>query len=166
MRIFSATALAWSISSTRTPRWPAIAAQCKPAAPAPTITASTSRIGAIIGVAAEGSGDALSSYTRMRVRPIVAVRAAPQTGADPREPAMWTVNVILPFGLRFIITPRGLLVAWAVLAVAILLGLYVLLLQQSVQRGEQLRAEQRRLATQPSEKTVPYATFSRATTKP
>jgi|KBSMisStaDraftv2_1062788.scaffolds.fasta_scaffold2059542_2 uncharacterized protein HemX len=79
---------------------------------------------------------------------------------------MWTVNVILPFGLRFIITPRGLLVAWAVLAVAILLGLYVLLLQQSVQRGEQLRAEQRRLATQPSEKTVPYATFSRATTKP
>jgi len=35
-----------------------------------------------------------------------------------------------------------------------------------VQRGEQLRAEQRRLATQPSEKTVPYATFSRATTKP
>ena len=79
---------------------------------------------------------------------------------------MWTVNVILPFGLQFTITPRGLLVAGALLAVALLLGLYVLLLQQSVQRGEQLRADQRRMATQPSEKTVHPASFSRATSRP
>src|SRR5688500_678166 len=58
MRIFSATALAWSINSTRTPRWPAIAAQCRPAAPAPTMTASTSRITGMIGARLRAAGDA------------------------------------------------------------------------------------------------------------
>lgn len=77
---------------------------------------------------------------------------------------MWTVTVILPYGLRFSITPHGLLLTGAWLAVALLLGLYVMLLHHSVERGEQLRAEQRRVATQPVEKTVHYATFSRATT--
>ncbi|HET9208200.1 MAG TPA: hypothetical protein VFO28_18310 [Burkholderiaceae bacterium] len=76
---------------------------------------------------------------------------------------MWTVTVILPYGLRFNLTPHGLLLAGAWLAVALLLGLYVMLLHHSVERGEKLRTEQRRVATQPAEKTVHYATFSRAT---
>ena len=75
---------------------------------------------------------------------------------------MWTVNVILPHGLRFTITPHGLLVASACLAVALLMGAYVMVLSQSVQRGEQLRAEQRRMATQPNEKAVHNASLSRA----
>src|SRR5436190_8522845 len=40
MRIFSAIFSAWSSSRTRTPSWPARAAQNSPAAPAPTTTAS------------------------------------------------------------------------------------------------------------------------------
>ena len=76
---------------------------------------------------------------------------------------MRTVNVILPYGLRFNITPHGLLLMGAWLAVALLLGLYVMLLHHSVERGEKLRTEPRRVATQSSEKTVHYATFSRAT---
>ena len=75
---------------------------------------------------------------------------------------MWTVNVILPHGIRFTITPQGLLVAAACLAVAFLLGAYVMVLNHSVQRGEQLRAEQRRMATQSNEKTVRNASLSRA----
>ena len=77
---------------------------------------------------------------------------------------MWTVTVILPHGLRFDITPQRLLLTGAWLAVALLLGLYVMLLHHSVERGEKLRTEQRRVATQPSEKTAHYATISRATT--
>jgi hypothetical protein len=77
---------------------------------------------------------------------------------------MWTVTVILPYGLRFDITPQRLLLSGALLAVALLLGLYVMLLHHSVERGEKLRTEQRRVATQPAETTVHYATFSRATT--
>ena len=79
---------------------------------------------------------------------------------------MWTVTVILPYGLRFNITPHGLLLTGAWLAVALLLGLYVMLLHHSVERGEKLRTEQRRVATQPAEKTVHYSTVSRATTAP
>jgi hypothetical protein len=77
---------------------------------------------------------------------------------------MWAVTVILPYGLRFNITPHGLLLAGAWLAVALLLGLYVMLLHHSVERGEKLRTEQRRVTTQPAEKTVHDATFSRVTT--
>jgi hypothetical protein len=77
---------------------------------------------------------------------------------------MWTVTVILPYGLRVDITPQRLLLTGALLAVALLLGLYVMLLHHSVERGEKLRTEQRRVATQPSEKTGHYATISRATT--
>ena len=79
---------------------------------------------------------------------------------------MWTVNVILPYGIRFTITPHGMLVASAWLAAALLLGSYIVVLHQSVERGEQLRAEQRRVVTQPSQKTGPIATLSRATTPP
>jgi hypothetical protein len=81
---------------------------------------------------------------------------------------MWTVNVILPRGIRFTITPHGLLMIGAWLAVALLLWLYVSLLNDSVSRGEQLRAEQRRVTTQPTEKAVHTASFSRAlaATKP
>ena len=75
---------------------------------------------------------------------------------------MWTVNVILPHGIRFTITLHGVLVAAACLAVALLLGTYVMVLNHSVQRGEQLRAEQRRMATQTHEKAVRNASLSRA----
>ena len=75
---------------------------------------------------------------------------------------MWTVNVILPHGLRFTITPHGLLVFAACLAVALLFGAYVMVLNHSVQRGDELRAEQRRMATQPHEKAVRKASLSRA----
>jgi uncharacterized membrane protein affecting hemolysin expression len=78
------------------------------------------------------------------------------------RPRIWTVNVILPHGIRFTITPHGLLVAAACLAVALLMGLYVMVLNHSLQRGEQLRAEQRRMATQPTEKAVHDASVSRA----
>ena len=77
---------------------------------------------------------------------------------------MRTVTVVFPRGIRFDITPRRLLLTGAWLAVALLFGLYVMLLHHSVQRGEKLRTEQHRVATQPAEKTVHYATFSRATT--
>jgi len=77
---------------------------------------------------------------------------------------MWTVTVILPYGLRFDITPQRLVLAGASLAVALLFGLYVMLLHHSVERGEKLRTEQRRVATQPAEKAVHYSTVSRATT--
>ncbi|GCB03451.1 hypothetical protein PSUB009319_10820 [Ralstonia sp. SET104] len=43
MRIFSASLVAWSISTTRAPRCPATAAHIIPAAPAP-ITATSHRI--------------------------------------------------------------------------------------------------------------------------
>jgi hypothetical protein len=79
---------------------------------------------------------------------------------------MWTVNVILPHGVRFTITPHGLLLIGAWLAVGLLLWLYVSLLHDSVSRGERLRADQRRVATQPSEKTEHNASFSRALARP
>ncbi|HEY6513277.1 MAG TPA: hypothetical protein VI032_14935 [Burkholderiaceae bacterium] len=78
---------------------------------------------------------------------------------------MWTVNVILPYGIRFTITPHGLLVAGLWLAVALLLGWYVTVLHQAVERGETLRAEQRLAATKPSEKARHTASFSPAATK-
>jgi len=79
---------------------------------------------------------------------------------------MWTVNVILPYGIRFTITPHGLLVASAWLAAALLLGSYVTVLHQAVERGEKLRAEQRHAAAKPSEKTRHTASISPAATKP
>jgi hypothetical protein len=75
---------------------------------------------------------------------------------------MWTVNVILPYGIRFTLTPHGLLVAGALLTVALLLWLYVMLLHHSVERGQSLRDEQRRMAMQSSAKAVHHAPFSRA----
>jgi hypothetical protein len=77
---------------------------------------------------------------------------------------MWSITVVFPYGIRFTCTPRGLWVAGALLAAAVLLGLYVMLLHQSVQRGEQLRTEQRtRVTTLSSEKTAHDVSFSRAT---
>jgi len=43
MRIFSASLAAWSMRTTEQPSWPQIAAQCSPAAPAPTIATSKRR---------------------------------------------------------------------------------------------------------------------------
>jgi hypothetical protein len=77
---------------------------------------------------------------------------------------MWSITVVFPYGLRFTLTPRGLWMAGALLAAAVLLGLYVMLLHQSVQRGEQLRTEQRTRVAPPSgEKMAHPVSFSRAT---
>jgi len=76
---------------------------------------------------------------------------------------MWSITVIFPYGIRITVTPRGLLVAGALLAAAVLLGSYVMLLRHSVQRGEQLRAEQRtRVAAPSSGKKGDDVSFSRA----
>ena len=130
------------------------------------ITASTSRIGAMIGCAANGARDEMPSYRRKGSRPMCAMQATPKLAPTRENFDMWTVNVILPYGIRFIITPHGLLVALVWLAVAFLLLSYVTLLHQSVERGEQLRAEQRRVAMQPGQKTGRNLSFSRATGQP
>jgi len=108
----------------------------------------------------------MPSYKRTGSRPMHTARAAHKLAPTRESFDMWTVNVILPYGIRFIITPHGMLVALLWLAVASLLGSYVTLLHNSVERGEQLRAEQRRVAMQTSEKTWRNLSFSRATTKP
>ena len=78
---------------------------------------------------------------------------------------MWSVTVIFPYGIRFTITPQRLIVAGLLLAVAVLLGFYVMLLRDSVERGQRLRAEQHTRVTAPSNgKTAHYVSFSRATT--
>lgn len=78
---------------------------------------------------------------------------------------MWTVNVIFPHGRRlFAITPRGLLITMAGLALALLLGWYVVVLQDSVQRGQRLRAEQHSAATKAGHKTAQAISLARAPT--
>src|SRR4051794_6232226 len=54
MRIFSATFSEWSRRTTEQPSWPAMAAQCRPAAPAPTMATSNCTRGA--GAASGGRG--------------------------------------------------------------------------------------------------------------
>ena len=70
---------------------------------------------------------------------------------------MSTLIVILPRGIRITITPRrwlaGLL--WALLA--LLIWGFVAVLQQGIERGNQLRAEQMRAATQPPPAKAPRA---------
>lgn len=67
---------------------------------------------------------------------------------------MWSVNVVLPFGIRCRVTSRGLWLALSVLALSLLLWAYVGVLVQGLERGEQMRAEQRRVATQPAQKAT------------
>jgi len=62
---------------------------------------------------------------------------------------MSTLTVILPFGLRFTITPRRWFAAALLAVLAVLLWGFVTVLQQGVERGDRMRAEQLRAATQP-----------------
>ena len=79
---------------------------------------------------------------------------------------MWSVNVLLPYGLRVTITSQA--VYWTVACVALLLLLwaYVEVLHQGLERGDRLRAEQRRVAAQPPHKGVRTATLLPSADKP
>ena len=67
---------------------------------------------------------------------------------------MWSVNVVLPFGIRFRVTSRGLWPVLSGLALLLLLWAYVVVLLQGLERGEQMRAEQRRVANQSPHKAA------------
>ena len=80
---------------------------------------------------------------------------------------MSTLTIILPGDVRITITPQRWLAAalWALLA--LLLWSFVIVLQQGVERGERMRAEQLRAATQPHAKTPPRpATVNTAQVEP
>ncbi len=68
---------------------------------------------------------------------------------------MSTLTIILPGDIRITITPRRWLATalWALLA--LLMWSFVIVLQRGVERGERMRAEQLRAATQPHAKTPP-----------
>jgi len=59
---------------------------------------------------------------------------------------MWSLNVILPRGHRLTITSHGVLLVAMGLAVVMVFGLYVALLQNAVTRGDAMRAQWRRAA--------------------
>ena len=70
---------------------------------------------------------------------------------------MSTLTVILPRGIRFTITPvRWLAVGLCALAMLLMWG-FVAVLQQGVERGERMRAEQLRAATQLPMRAPPRA---------
>ena len=75
---------------------------------------------------------------------------------------MSTLIVILPRGIRITITPRRWFAAvlWAMLA--LLVWGFVAVLEQGLERGNKLRAEQLRAATQPPPHKVPRATPMKA----
>ena len=62
---------------------------------------------------------------------------------------MSTLTVILPFGLRFAITPQRWFAALLCAVLALLMWSFVVVLKQGVERGDRMRAEQLRAATQP-----------------
>jgi len=65
---------------------------------------------------------------------------------------MRSVNVILPFGIRLTLTSRRLWLVLSGVAMLLLLWSYVAVLYSGLERGEQLRAEQRRAATNAAQK--------------
>ncbi|HVO06279.1 MAG TPA: hypothetical protein VMT83_05795 [Burkholderiaceae bacterium] len=67
---------------------------------------------------------------------------------------MRSVNVILPFGIRLTLTSRGLGLLLSGVAILLLLWSYVAVLYSGLERGEQLRAEQRRAATNAAQKSA------------
>lgn len=79
---------------------------------------------------------------------------------------MSSVRVVLPYGLHFTIGGRALLLVLACLATGLLLWAFVVVLQQGLERGERMRAEQRRVATQPAPKPVRTAALEAAAAKP
>ncbi|HTP70691.1 MAG TPA: hypothetical protein VML58_00630 [Burkholderiaceae bacterium] len=80
---------------------------------------------------------------------------------------MWSVSIVLPHAIRITITSRVVSWLFAGAAVLLLLGSFVTVLQQGLERGELMRAEQRRIATQPVQKPpVRTALAQPVTTKP
>jgi hypothetical protein len=62
---------------------------------------------------------------------------------------MSKLTVILPRGIRITITPWRWFVATLCVLLALLMWGFVTVLQQGVERGDRMRAEQLRAATQP-----------------
>jgi hypothetical protein len=62
---------------------------------------------------------------------------------------MSKLTVILPRGIRITITPRRWFAAALCALLMLLLWVFVAVLQQGVERGDRMRAEQLRAATQP-----------------
>lgn len=79
---------------------------------------------------------------------------------------MWSVNVLLPHDIRITVTSQVVFWVLACAALLLLLWAYIEVLHQGLERGEQLRAEQRRVATQPPQKIVRTVALSPPTTKP
>lgn len=78
---------------------------------------------------------------------------------------MSTLTIVLPGDIRITVTPRRWLAAalWALLA--FLMWSFVGVLQQGVERGDRMRAEQLRAATQPPSKAPPRAAAALKTAK-
>jgi hypothetical protein len=70
---------------------------------------------------------------------------------------MSTLIVILPGGIRITITPRRWLAAALCALLALLVWGFVAVLEQGVERGNRMRAEQLRAATQPPAPKAPRA---------
>ena len=62
---------------------------------------------------------------------------------------MSTLTILLPLGIRITITPMRWLAAALCALLALLMWGFVIVLQQGLERGERMRAEQLRAATQP-----------------
>jgi len=70
------------------------------------------------------------------------------------EIAMWRIDVVLPHDKRVTITSGALFWVASCAAVAVLMWAFVAVLQQGIERGERLRAEQRHAATQSAHKAA------------
>jgi len=68
-----------------------------------------------------------------------------------------TLTIILARNVRITITPRRWLGALLCLLAALLMWGYVAVLEQGLERGERMRAEQLRAATQPPAARAPAA---------
>ena len=75
---------------------------------------------------------------------------------------MSTLTVILPRGIRITITPGRWLAAGLCCLLALLMWAFVVVLQQGVERGDRMRAEQLRAATQPPARAPPRAAVKTA----
>lgn len=70
---------------------------------------------------------------------------------------MSMLTVILPWGFRITITPARWFAAVLCALVALLMWVFVIVLQQGIERGDRMRAEQLRAATEPATKAPPRA---------
>lgn len=68
---------------------------------------------------------------------------------------MSTLTIILPRGIRITITPRRWFAAALWVLLALLMWAFVSVLQQGIERGDRMRAEQLHAATQPPNKAPP-----------